>query len=213
MLDYWRTGAFEKEVSVRHTFSVKSSTMTIAAKATPEGMLDVTLTNTTANEIDLTGWQLLTATHFYNIPPSTIILANKSLTLTARSTGFVAAEESSLRLVDPSSNTIASVITVLPPVVAVAKVSSITLPPVAIAVPLKLAPTSNANFADIKIPNETLVAQAVKIPETSKSYLSWFLLAALIILGASSIIFLRRARTTEDESPSLTEADKIQIIE
>ena len=63
ILDYWRVGALQKEMSVRHVFSVSDGSLSLKGIVRSDNLLDVQMTNSSGNEMDISNRLTLKEEH------------------------------------------------------------------------------------------------------------------------------------------------------
>lgn len=187
VLDYWRTGAFEKEVSVRHTFSVKATSLSIRGIAKADGALDVEIKNTSSSEIVLTGWSIVSPLRTYAIPAGTVLLPNKTLTFPSRSAHFTAGESLGLSLVSPDETVVST--SAIP-----ASVKKYSNTPTSGIKKSSSSSTEQSESRDTDRLTGDVSRSGVRIPPW------WLFAVGLIVLGVGSVVYIRRERNeAEDE--------------
>lgn len=197
-IDYWRTGAFEKEVSVRHTFTVKATSMSIAGIVRSNGNLDAEIKNTSSSEVDLTGWSIVSSMRTYKIPAGTILLANKTLTLPSRSTHFTATEQMSLKLTAPDGGTVASSL----PVVQAKTTTSYSATSNRTSSSSTSSRTKNSSSSSSDESEEDgnkLSADASRSGVRLEDNMWWLFGLGLIVLGVGATVYMRRETKNKDD--------------
>lgn len=190
ILDYWRVGALEKEMSVRHVFSVRDGSLSIKGIVRSNNLLDVQVTNSSGNEMDISGWLISSDQHAYFVPQNTFVLGNSSITLSGKSTGLINTDEPTLKVTSPNGEVVATTILEVAPVVySVNRTSTVE--------------SSDSNIEEGNIENgfdESLLTANVKNASKNQSGAIWWLGAfGLVALGIVAVIFLRESQTKKKE--------------
>lgn len=200
-LDYWRTGAFEKEVSVRHTFTVKATAMSIAGIIKANGNLDAEIKNTSSSEVDMTGWTIVSSLRTYAIPAGTILLPNKTLTFPSRSTHFTATEQLTLKLVAPDGGSVATSALVVAQPKATSTYSGASGRTSSSSTSARVS--SSSSSSGDQGANDALSADARRSGVNLGTNMWWLFALGLVVLAVGSVVYMRREKAdTEDDDDS-----------
>ncbi len=196
-LDYWRTGAFEKEVSVRHTFTVKATAMSIAGIVKANGNLDAEIKNTSSSEVDMTGWTIVSSLRTYAIPAGTILLPNKTLTFPSRSTHFTATEQQTLKLVAPDGGSVATSAPVVAQPKATSTYSGASSRTSSSSTSARVS--SSSSSSDDQGSNDALSADARRSGVNLGTNMWWLFALGLVVLAVGSVVYMRREKADAED--------------